>query len=1509
MIRGGIADKLGNDYEAHWTLIEALRVLRGHADEIRIEPFNEDSKGFEFRINDQDSVEWHQCKRRRSSGTWTVGTLISEEVVANFLRKLGVPNAKCVFVSSDPAPTFKSLTDKARLVETVADFTASLNADEHAGNKQIEDIWGTDKDANFQRYKRCSVETVSEYSLKRQARAICELTFSADPALVIERLTAFLEGKITQTITTAGFRTAIDGLGIGWKAHLDETLDGRFQRATDEYLSSLLPPVAGELIPAEEIDQTVEAAIAGATKLLVVAGGAGSGKSVALARAIEAARAHGWPTLALRIDRFLAASRIEEVGTALVDRAESPVGILGNRHGLKETLLVIDQVDAVSEASGRSARMRDQLFQMIADSEFYPKMKVIIACRSYDLEHDSRLKQFISSPYTQTVTLKPLDWEVGVKSVLRPLGLADRTFTDREQRLLSVPINLQVFVDLYRLGEVVEGEISGSRLFDQLIEVRAREFRDAGLQWTPQEALGVIAQSMSNHQELTAPISVLSPYVGARDALSSASLITVAGGKIQFAHESFFDHVFSIHFIASGRTVRELLFSDEQRLFRRTQVRQIFARLRDETISRRYLVNLREVMEGDDVRYLVKDAIAHWLRSVDEPTQAELGVVSAWFVQGHPNRTLAHTIFSGPSWLPVLLKSGTIAGWVENGGDDKDVAMWLMQKFAVEHAELIEPFLRKWWSGDPDRLLELINWYARIFPEGPIGPLEPLYAELIAGYPREKLEGGKFEDSFDLGSWVHKNRSLGARVLGFWLSRWMAAFTESHPFGEYESDNNGYWINELVEHDPKGYLAATWEHFLSALERDREMLERGDIDYPTIRVPMTEHDGRPMWSLLRAIESVAKIDPDLVSAYLDRLPLIDKPALLIHLRAIAANGEALAGRLVPLASVDGIFDIGESSGEWLPFAQAAKAAFSFLSPADREFIEAVILAHRPELAWASKYCLRVKEGRGSLTNHDPEGYILHQLSLSGQDERGMLKTIGSEQLSDVARRRMAELDRKFKGAPLPEAFAIRGGWVSSPIDGEKATKMSDANWLSAFSAYSGEERHQYLPDSVIGGARELASVLQAITKEQPERFVSLLERMPLNCNALYPQAIVGAFFEIPANGPLATRAIQAARKWSDIDLGRTLSWTVRRHPEAARNPEVLTLVLRQAEFGDGTDPDVKVVPSSEDKPAMFREILRGRRDYETSGLNSDRGAAYDALASVLWEDAGIFDQVVELLDRRIEAEPLTSVRTMMLHTINSVARHDPMTGLQFLERVARRDLKALQCNNGHHILNWATYNSLFDANGVSGMLCACDDLSLRALGLLIRTGLAIGDDDQAQYFQEQFAEDALLRQAAAYRAAGNVTSDRVGDRATAWLLSLMDDEDPQVRREAARTSWDAILDGPTDRSALVLKHIQSRSFADESDWLMRSLEERIDRYPDLAFAAVMRIVELMDGWKGSERRGHWMTLHHLGRMLVALYRAVDGDSARETELLDLFDIYLARELGDMRIQISAYERH
>jgi hypothetical protein len=586
--------------------------------------------------------------------------LAKEGVLVAFGRKLAHAQNECVFVSSDPAAAFKALTEKARLVGTAPDYVASLSSADIDAAKQLDVVWGESPAITYDWLRRCRVEIVSDYSLLREARAVCGLTFRADPDIAIERLACFLDTKLTHTVTTADFRTAIDSLELGWKAHLDETLDGKFARATDEYLQSLLPPIAGEVIHTADIDVAVKLAVGGGMSLLVVAGAAGSGKSVAMSRIVAAGRALRWPTLALRIDRFLSAKTIEEVGKALFGREESPVGVLGNRHGHRETLLIIDQVDAVSEASGRSRRIREQLFQMIGDSHFFPHMRVVVACRTYDLEHDSHLKQLAESPYTHSVTLKPLDWDVAVQPVLNRLDFGGRNFSERERRMLAVPINLQMFANLSQSGEAVDEELSGTRLFDRLLGVRAREFWRTGISWTPEAALGAMAQSMSDNQELTTPASVLASYPGAVDALGSAGLLTAVGGKLQFAHESFFDHVFSSHFVGTGASVHALLLSDEQRLFRRTQVRQIFSRLRDQGSPRRYLSNLTEVMNASEVRFLVKDAVAYWLRSVDEPTDTERALVEKWYEPSHPNEMLARTVFSGPAWVPILLKEGTI---------------------------------------------------------------------------------------------------------------------------------------------------------------------------------------------------------------------------------------------------------------------------------------------------------------------------------------------------------------------------------------------------------------------------------------------------------------------------------------------------------------------------------------------------------------------------------------------------------------------------------------------------------------------------------------------------------------------------------------------------------------------------------------------------------------------------------------------------------------------------------
>lgn len=1508
MLGGGIADKVGNEYEIRWSLIEALRVLLGLADEMRLEPFNEDANGLEFRITAAGIDEWHQCKRQRTPGSWTISALTTEGVLDAFARKL-LLQAKCVFVSSDPAPAFEKLIEKAQLAETAADFygPGGIGSEDQKSLQKLTEAWQVDQETQFAWLKRCRVEVVSASSLLKQLQTFCDLLFKTPADAAIDRLLRFLTGNLAQRLTTARLRTAISDLGIEWRSQLDETLDAKFAATTNSYVGLLTTTIADLELTTEALDKAVLTAIDGPKPITIVAGGAGSGKSVALARTIAEARRRNWPVLAFRIDRFLNVNTLPELGSALLELEESPVGAFGNRTANRPSLLVIDQVDAVSEASGRSSRMRDLLFRMIDETATYPHMRVIAACRSYDLQGDTNLQQLAASERVTPLQLEPLSWEEGIKPVLQHLKLDPDRFSPRERQLLSTPINLRLLADIVQAGEQVAGELTGTRLFDKLMEVRGREFRQQRLSWTPEAALGIIAQNMSDNQELTAPIAVLDSYPGAIDALASHGLITAYGGKLQFAHESFFDQSFSRHFVASRRSVHALLISDEQRLFRRTQVRQIFSRLRDGAEGA-YLRNLREVMEADDVRYLVKDAVAYWLSDVTAPTAAELSLAESWFDPGHPLERLARIVFNGGGWLTRLIDSGALSRWVEQGGEKKGLAFWLLGKGVASHSDIVAAFMNTWWKRDQaGRAPEVMAWLEHLYPDGPIGAVEALYADVLEALPPTAIKENFFEN-FQLGTWVYKSAGLGARILGLWLRKWMAVFNDRHPFGCERNGSETHWIEELAKSQPEALLEATAQPLAEALERERFALNAKTLQYPTIRPPHYQYDQEFLRGIIAALKAVAGADPAKAEAFLQVLGDQTDVALFVRLRAIARNGAALGHLLAPLLRHPKVFKIGDGDGDWLPFALAAAAAMPHLPPADGARIEAAILAYRPEYDWARRYARREKAGELVMRAPDTRQYLMHQLKLSGRDERAILSTIGTAHLSAAARLRLAELDRKFAGKPLPEAYGIRGGWVRSPIKLEHAQRMSDRQLLSAIKRYCDDEGHIYERDGVIGGASELSSVLQARTKEEPERFVAFLEELPVECNPVYAEAVISGLRESEADATLVVRAIKAARRWPNHDFDRSISWAVERRPVAGADPDILAWLFHSAECGKASDTAVQTSNKEQRQRLSVDDLLHGDGDLFTSGINCERGAAYEALASVLWDQGQTLSDILALLERQVDAEPLVSVRMCMAHTINSVGKYNQAKAVSLLKRLTTKDLRVLQCPSAQHMLRWAVHDDADVVADLASDLLNSESESLRATGHFLEAVLALLNDDRNDAFLASLDGNVLRRQVAAFVAAGNVGSDRHGQRAAGWLLPLFSDDSADIRREARHVDWTSILDGRSNPTSLVKAYLSSPAFDESSDCLMLALEKSASRWPDLTFEAVDRVLTLSGSWTGDQRGGHYSTMHHLSRVLIELYRSAPAGGAREKTILDQFDRYLALDAYDFRSELSAYER-
>ena len=1515
MIPGGISDKLGNSYESDWTLCATLRVIQGTADAIRLEPFNEEADGFEFWLETSGIREWHQCKSRRSTGTWTMGALTSEGVLAAFAEKLSTSDAVCVFVSSDAVSPFKTIVGKARLAANPTDFADALNEDETKAMVMLRKAWGVLPDLEHDWLRRCRVEITSDDSLQRQLESYCGLLFRDAPKTVAALLKGHLEKRLTHRLTTDDLREAAGTeLKLQWRAELDPTIDGLISEATDSYQRSLRTTIAGVRIQTPDDDIAKASALFGNQKNLVVAGQAGSGKSSAIDGLIDGARCAGWPVLAFRMDRLLACKTVEEIGQVVLGRDANPVGALGNRNRGKPCLIVIDQVDAVSDASGRAAPARELLFKMVDAACLYPEMKVVLACRTFDLDNDYNLRRLSKAETSTTLKLSQLDWEMSVVPILSAIGLADRPFSDEEKQILSLPLNLYLFAEVVVAGAAVPNDLSTGRLIDALIEVRAREFRAEQLPWTPLGALGAMAEFMSQHQELIAPEAVLARFPGAVGHLRSAGLISGEGGKLQFAHESFFDHVFAAHFLGLGTKVVDLLLADEQRLFRRTQMRQIFARLRDQGVGRRYLQELTAVTENAAVRYLVKDAVGAWLTSVENPTPEELRIVLDWFKPGHPLKNIARSVLHGRHWCSLLAEAGTVGVWLSGDEEHHSLAMWLLRQNASLNPSAVAAILRQHLAAQPAFATELLAWFGELYVDGNVGELEELYGELVETAPPEVFTEERLPRIMGLSSWTHGDAARGARVLGRWLRRWFALFEDGDPFERIQaSGDDGHWVREMVEIAPAAFADAVIPSFAEAVLREHVALEAGTLHYSELATLELDDEydlpPRSYTTLVRnALRKIAANNPDHARRLLDMLPREAKLSLHLEFETIAAS-PTLADRLPPLLANRHLLVSRYHAALWWSFADAAKAAMLRLSPGDRLSVEGLVLGHQPELDYIRRSLHPAPEDPPPTA--EDRKRVMYYLAEAGSTERAIFKTIGREHLSEATQRRLDELERKFRGQAPPKRHSGGGGMVRSPISGEIATRMADRHWRKAMERYRDDSGHVFHRRHVIGGCRELASVLRGETTKDPERFVNLLEQLPQTLNPAYAEAILGGLHNSKAAPDVVERAMLVGLTWPRRGFDRTICWAAQEHPEVGRNPEIVAFLIDVAENGEASDTAVRTVhPAGREEPTpTVRDLLGGERDIESSGINGDRGSAYQALGAILWDREETIDVILPFLERQIDVEPLPSVRSCIARVINAVAKQEPVKAIELFLRLAARDLSVVRAHNSGHFLNWAVYNHSDALMPLILTLIGQDDEHLRAQGLFHLSGIALSDEAAEATLLSYAEHDVLARRVIAFRGSGNIGAEGFGKRAEGWVRPLLSDPNKLVRDEASHCSWDKLLDGSQTHTAFLTAYIASMTFAEHADRLMMVLGDKIDVYPDLAIQSVERVVALLDGWQKDRQRGHFSVTHRLGKVLINLYRAIESDPAKEEKILDLFDAYLAHDLYNLRQEIAAYERH
>ncbi len=266
------------------------------------------------------------------------------------------------------------------------------------------------------------------------------LVTGAEPAAAAAVLAQLADDSVQRELAAADVWTHLVQHGVTPRdlSH-DAAVLRQVTDTAESYLARLRPLyIGGHELPRPEATTALDELDSG--RRAVLAGGAGVGKSVVTAQVVALARGRGWPVLVLSADRLPGVTTTAQLG-AEAGLPDSPATILAGVAAGGDALLVIDQLDAVSVASGRHPERLGLIADLLREASSYPRLHVLMACRQFDIDNDRALRAVAHGEDATVVPVGHLNDE-HIRDTLTGAGLAGE-LPDPLTRLLAVPLHLR----------------------------------------------------------------------------------------------------------------------------------------------------------------------------------------------------------------------------------------------------------------------------------------------------------------------------------------------------------------------------------------------------------------------------------------------------------------------------------------------------------------------------------------------------------------------------------------------------------------------------------------------------------------------------------------------------------------------------------------------------------------------------------------------------------------------------------------------------------------------------------------------------------------------------------------------------------------------------------------------------------------------------------------------------------------------------------------------------------
>lgn len=1471
---GGEAEKFGNRYEGIWTVRQLLEILYDRAGSITVERTGEEGKGVEFLLTRAGRpTEAHQVKRQRAgAAAWSLRALREEGVLSAAADHVE-GGREFHFVSMLPATALAALSDRARRSEGLRHFldgqlTRRLRKDFDLLSSEI---WETPERAwRLLQGIQCRVGDETELRATNAALAGVLLEGGAPGLaalglgdLIVDNLAVALDAekikarlgnyelRFAPLATRAGVADRVDSLSSAWRS--------------ETFAEMLDPPI--ERSEAAQIAAELE----GEERIVLASGTAGAGKTGVLNQVLARLAQAGWPVLAVRLDRRESFATALELGEQL-GLGASPVAALAALSGEQPALLLLDQLDAVSLASGRMPESFGAIAVLLSEAAAFPQLRVLLAARQFDIDNDNRLRGLVSEQGPASQFKVELLSEEQVAAALAGIGVEAATLAPQQREILRLPLHLLLFA----VVATEAGALSFSTqkdLFDLFWTTKARavDERRPGTRFT--EAIDAVLDEISAEQRLAVPAAALDDanLVVDADVLASEHVLVRDGNEVAFFHEAFFDYAFARRWIRRGESLVGFLLAGEQELFRRAQVRGVLSYLRDFD-RERFLREVGDLLAHEEIRYHLRDVVLALLRALPDPTRSEWQMLERLLKEEVDFDQRIWATLRSIGWFDRLTEEGKVAEWLANEdlalrGRAVDIMVSAVGERVEQVAELLDGLPRD--AEFPKVLL----WVARFAPV----ERSRLFFEMLLRLTRSgELDGnedGLWQDVHGLGQ---SQPPWAVELLVAFLQERPAALAQGADGKITDLGGRGRGLTELVgaaaAGAPRSFSEGLLPYMLAAMAAtssgEEAPLRDDHFSFRIWRADLHDLDDALLYGMRDALAAFAAEEPEQTRALLEQLEADPHDAaqwlLYEGLRAGAAGYADWAARI--LLQGEHRFRSGYlDSGLWTT-RQLLEAIGPHVS--DELFIdvEAAVLDLKP--TWESK-------------------------AAAGLAVFTLLSALPEARLSSLGRRRLGELRRRFDREQPFEPVGIRVGTVRSPISQTAAGHMSDEQWLKAIARYaSGEDHWDRL--ELRGDAEELAQVLEAETKLDAERFAKLAQAFDAETHPAYTNAVLRAVGDREAAVDSSTlfalvrHVDQLGRPENDPYLGDALA----SHADADVPADVIEILLSHA-----------LLPAEPgEEESWLKEDVSGKPFYGgdpwSFGMNTPRGRAAERLAELVSRDAdGKRSALVAPHLAHLAQDPSVGVRASVARLLIASLRYKRAEAISAFELLVQCDDRLLASDPVERL---AVYIGNSDPKLieplVERMLTSEHDVVQEAGGRLAAfAGLELGL--KPLLGQALSSPEPAIRKGAAAVCAGRLPHTSDVDAATQALSALFDDDDEEVRAAAADVAAQLRDRDLRPHLGLLGELVSSHTFSDALTQLLFTLEGTTSPVAELALDCAERFLATHREEMSDISTRAAGDARHVGELLLRTY-AQASDALLRARALDAVDeLLLAQAQG------------